>query len=305
MSVHFDLVDLRLMVRVAEANSLTKGAEASFISLPAASTRIKNLEESIGAKLLNRHSQGVTLTPPGQAFVHRARLVLGQIEHLRGDLQEYASGIKGHLRVYANTTALGEFLPEVLKRYLATHPDVNIDLQEKLSNEIVRAVMDGKTDIGIVAGSVRTENLQTLPYRSDSLVLVVPEGHPVAELPSTPLIDALEFDHVGLHEASALHAFLHRECEQLNKPLKVRIQVSSFESACRMVEAGVGVGVLPESAARRHARSMAIRLVPLSDAWALRSMQICVRSLTELPHFARDLIDLLSEDARQAQTMTA
>jgi len=161
MSVHFDLVDLRLMVRVAEANSLTKGAEASHISLPAASTRIKNLEESIGAKLLNRHSQGVTLTPPGQAFVHRARLVLGQIEHLRGDLQEYASGIKGHLRVYANTTALGEFLPEVLKRYLATHPDVNIDLQEKLSNEIVRAVIDGKTDIGIVAGSVRTESLQT------------------------------------------------------------------------------------------------------------------------------------------------
>ncbi len=300
MSVHFDLVDLRLMVRVAEANSLTKGAEASFISLPAASTRIKNLEESIGARLLNRHSQGVTLTPPGQAFVHRARLVLGQIEHLRGDLQEYASGIKGHLRVYANTTALGEFLPEVLKRYLATHPDVNIDLQEKLSNEIVRAVMDGKTDIGIVAGSVRTENLQTLPYRSDSLVLVVPHLHPVAELPSMPLIDALEFDHVGLHEASALHAFLHRECEQLNKPLKVRIQVSSFESACRMIEAGVGVGVLPESAARRHARSMAIRLVPLSDAWALRSMQICVRSLAELPVFARDLIDLLSEDARQA-----
>jgi DNA-binding transcriptional LysR family regulator len=300
MSVHFDLVDLRLMVRVAEANSLTKGAEASFISLPAASTRIKNLEESIGARLLNRHSQGVTLTPPGQAFVHRARLVLGQIEHLRGDLQEYASGIKGHLRVYANTTALGEFLPEVLKRYLATHPDVNIDLQEKLSNEIVRAVMDGKTDIGIVAGSVRTENLQTLPYRSDSLVLVVPHLHPVAELPSMPLIDALEFDHVGLHEASALHAFLHRECEQLNKPLKVRIQVSSFESACRMIEAGVGVGVLPESAARRHARSMAIRLVPLSDAWALRAMQICVRSLAELPVFARDLIDLLSEDARQA-----
>ena len=132
------------------------------------------------------------------------------------------------------------------------------------------------------------------------LVLVVPEQHPVADLPSMQLIDALEFDHVGLHEASALHAFLNRECEQLNKPLKVSIQVSSFESACRMIEAGVGVGVLPESAARRHARSMAIGLVPLSDAWALRSMQICVRSLDELPAFARDLIDLLAEDARQA-----
>jgi len=215
MTVHFDLVDLRLMVRVAEANSLTKGAEASFISLPAASTRIKHLEESIGTKLLNRHSQGVTLTPPGQALVHRARLVLGQIEHLHGDLQEYASGVKGHLRVYANTTSLSEFLPEVLRRYLAAHPDVNIDLQEKLSNEIVRAVIDGKTDIGIVAGSVRTESLQTLPYRSDSLVLVVPGQHPVADLPNMQLIDALEFDHVGLHEASALHAFLNRECEHL------------------------------------------------------------------------------------------
>ncbi len=303
MTVHFDLVDLRLMVRVAEANSLTKGAEASFISVPAASTRIKHLEESIGTKLLNRHSQGVTLTPPGQALVHRARLVLGQIEHLHGDLQEYASGVKGHLRVYANTTSLSEFLPEVLRRYLAAHPDVNIDLQEKLSNEIVRAVIDGKTDIGIVAGSVRTESLQTLPYRSDSLVLVVPEQHPVADLPSMQLIDALEFDHVGLHEASALHAFLNRECEQLNKPLKVRIQVSSFESACRMIEAGVGVGVLPESAGRRHARSMAIRLVPLSDPWAVRSMQICVRSLDDLPNFARDLIDFLSEDAKLALSL--
>ena len=300
MSVHFDLVDLRLMVRVAEANSLTKGAEASFISLPAASTRIKNLEESIGAKLFYRHSQGVTLTPPGQAFVHRARLVLGQIEHLRGDLQEYACGIKGHLRVYANTTSLSEFLPEVLRRYLSTHPDVNIDLQEKLSNEIVRAVIDGKTDIGIVAGTVRTESLETIPYRSDRLVLVVPEDHPVAGAEAVSLMDSLEFDHVGLHESSALHAFLNQECEHLNRSLKLRIQVSSYESACRMIEAKVGIGVLPESAARRHSERMAIRLVRLSDAWALRSMQICVRSLSGLPAFARDLIDLLSEDARQA-----
>ncbi|WP_395701175.1 LysR family transcriptional regulator, partial [Aquabacterium sp.] len=157
MSMHFDLVDMRLMVHIAEANSLTRGAEASHISLPAASTRIKNLEESIGTKLLYRTSQGVTLTPPGQAFVLHARAVLGQIEHLRGDLQEYAKGVKGHLRVFANTTALGEFLPPVLRSYLLAHPDVNIDLRERLSNDIIRAVTDGQTNIGIVAGLVRTE----------------------------------------------------------------------------------------------------------------------------------------------------
>ena len=279
--MHFDLVDLRLVVRVAEHNSLTRGAEASHISLPAASTRIKNLEESIGAKLLYRTSQGVTLTPPGQAFVHHARLVLAQIEQLRGDMQEYAKGIKGHLRVAANTTALGEFLPPVLRQYLLRHPDVNVDLRERLSHEIVRAVSEGQVDIGIVAGTVRTENLQTLPYRRDLLCLVVPKGHAL-----------------GLHESSAIHGFLRQVCDGLHRRLNLRIQVSNFEAACRMVEADVGVGILPESSARRHAQSMAIAILPLTDAWALRELCVCVRQLDALPAFARDLVDMLVADAQ-------
>ena len=133
MSMHFDLVDLRLMVRVAESNSVTKGADASHFSLSAAITRIKNIEESIGAKLLYRTSQGVTLTPPGQALVHHAQLVIGQIEQLCGDLQQYASGVKGHLRVFANTTAMGEFLRSVLRAYLLSHPDINIDCASVLA----------------------------------------------------------------------------------------------------------------------------------------------------------------------------
>lgn len=297
MSMHFDLVDLRLMVQVAEANSLTKGAEASHISLPAASTRIKNLEESIGTKLFYRTSQGVTLTPPGQAFVQHARTVLGQIQHLRADLQEYARGIKGHLRVFANTTALGEYLPPVLRSYLLSHPDVNIDLRERLSHDIIRAVSEGQTDIGIVAGLVRTENLEIIPYRRDRLVLVVPRCHALAQASSVEFADTLDYDHVGLQESSAIHAFLRQVCDQLHRPLKSRIQVGNFEAACRMIEATVGVAILPESAARRHAQTMAIAIVPLSDAWAIREMQICVRSLEALPAFARELVDLLVADA--------
>ena len=300
MALHFDLVDLRLMVRVAEANSLTRGADASHISLPAASTRIKNLEESLGLKLLYRTSQGVTLTPPGQAFVQHARTVLAQLEHLSGDLQEYAKGIKGHLRVYANTTALGEFLPPVLKGYLLAHPDVNVDLRERLSHDIVRAVSEGQTDIGIVAGLVRTENLETLPYRRDRLVLVVPGGHALAGRKEVAFAETLDCDHVGLQESSAIHAFLRQVCDQLHRPLRLRIQVGNFEAACRMVEANVGVAILPESAARRHAQTMAIAIVPLSDPWAVREMKICVRSLEALPTFARELVDLLVGDARAA-----
>ena len=301
MAMHFDLFDLRLMANIAEADSMTKGAELSFISLPAASTRIKNLEEGIGAKLLNRTSQGVTLTPPGQAFVHHARMVLGQIEHLRGDLQEYASGIKGHVRVYANTTALGEYLPPVLRKYLLGHPDVNIDLRERLSNDIIRAVTEGQTDIGIVAGLVRTEGLQTIPYRHDRLVLVVPDGHALSQLSEIAFADTLTYDHVGLQESSAIHAFLRQVCDQLHRPIRQRIQVGNFEAACRMIEAGVGIGILPESAARRHAHTAAISIISLSDSWAVREMLICVRSLKSLLGFARELVDLLVEDARQAE----
>jgi len=300
MGMHFDLVDLRLMVRIAEANSLTRGAEASHLSLPAASTRVKNLEDSIGAKLLYRHSQGVTLTPPGQALVHHARLVLGQLEHLRGDLQSYAKGIKGQLRVFANTTALGEFLPPVLRRYLQSHPDVNIDLREKLSHDIVRAVSEGQTDIGIVAGAVRTENLETLPYRSDRLCLVVPRGHALAGGAPVPFADTLDLDHVGLHEGSAIHAFLRQVCDGLHRQLPLRIQVGNFEAACRMVESQVGVAILPASAAQRHAQTLAIETVPLADDWAQRHMLVCMRSLQALPGFARDLVDLLVADARSA-----
>ena len=305
MAMHFDLVDLRLMIRVAEANSLTRGAEAVYMSVPTASTRIKNIEDSIGIKLFYRTSQGVTLTLPGQAFVHHARLVLGQLEHLSGDLQEYAKGIKGHLRVFANTTALGEFLSPVLRAYLLAHPDVNIDLRERLSGDIVRAVSDGQTDIGIVAGTVRTENLEVIPYRRDRLVLVVPRDHPMAALPSVAFVDTLELEHIGLHESSAIHAFLRQICSGLHRTIRLRIQVGNFEAACRMIEATVGVSVLPESAARRHAETMAIQIVPLIDDWSLRAMQICVRSMESLPPFARDLVTLLIEDARMASEATA
>ena len=303
MSMHFDMVDFRLMVHIADANSMTRGAELSRISLPAASTRIKNLEEGIGAKLLYRTSQGVTLTPPGQAFVMHARNVLEQLEHLRGDLQEYASGIKGHLRVFANTTALGEFLPPVLRSYLLTHPGVNIDLRERVSHDIVRAVSEGQTDIGIVAGMVRTESLETIPYRRDHLVLVVPQSHELASKSVVRFADTLDYDQVGLHESTAIHAFLRRECDQLHRALKLRIQVGNFEAACRMIEATVGIAILPESAARRHAQTMAIAIVPLSDSWAIRAMQICVRSLDSLPVFARELVELLVEDARSAESL--
>ena len=297
---HFDFVDLKLFVNIAEMNSLTRGAERSHMSLPAASTRIKNLEENLGAKLLYRASNGVTLTPPGQVLLQHALEMQRQMEQLCSDLQEYAQGVKGHIRLFANTTAITEFLPGVLSRFLASHRNVNVDLRERLSPSIVRAVTDGTADIGIVAGNVRMEGLEVVPYREDRLILVCARGHALGQRADVSFEETLEFDHVCLPEASAIHSFLREAADRARRRLKLRIQVGNFEAMCRMVAANVGIGILPESAARRQAKSSDIRLVALSDKWALRDLKICVRSLELLPSFARDLVALIVDDAREA-----
>ncbi|AWB33262.1 LysR substrate-binding domain-containing protein [Orrella marina] len=296
MASHFDLTDLQLIVNIGDASSLTRGAEKSHLSLPAASNRVKNLEEHFGTRLFNRNSQGVTLTPSGEAFLRHARKVLQQIDQLRGDIHEYSRGIKGQVRIFANTTAMTEFMPAVLSRYLASHEDVNVNLRERLSYLVAKGVADGSADIGIVAGQPAANGIEYLPYRKDRLILVTHPDHPLSELEEVSFADTLEYDYVGLSEWSAIHAFLLQAAENIGFPLKFRVEVASFEAVCRMIEARVGIGVVPERAARRYARNMDIRLVRISDGWAERKLHICVRDLEALPAFARDLVDLLLED---------
>jgi DNA-binding transcriptional LysR family regulator len=294
--MHFDLVDLKLFIHIAEASSLTRGAERAHLSLPAASTRIKNLEEQVKVKLLSRTSQGVTLTAPGETLLLHARRVFQQLEKLTGDLQEYAQGVKGHVRVFANTTAMSEFLPAVLRTYLVNHPDVYVDMHERLSPDIVKAVQEGTVDIGIVAGNVRTEGLEVMPYRRDRLVLATALSHPLAQHRKIDFGATLDYDFIGPPEASAIYGFLKRASADLQRVMRWRIQVSNFEAACRMIEANIGIGVLPEGTARRHAQTMALRIIPLTDEWAVRKLQICVADRQALPLFARKLVDLLVAD---------
>lgn len=290
-ALNFDLVDLRLFINVAEESSLTKGGDRSNLSLSAASMRIKSLETALGTQLLYRCKTGTTLTQAGQVLLQHARAVFQEIERLRGDIQQFAAGVKGHVRVFANTTAITEFLPIVLGNYLLTHPPMTIDLQERLSVEIVRAVHEGIADIGFIAGNIRTDGLETLPYKQDRLVLACAMDHPLARRSELALRDALEYDFIGLDTHSAIHAFLNEVMELHQSKLRVRIQVGSFDAMCQMIEANVGVGILPETAARRHARSTAIHLVGLLDEWAVREMKICFRKFSSLPTFARQLIE--------------
>lgn len=300
MANHFDLTDLQLIVNIGDASSLTRGAEKSHLSLPAASNRVKNLEDHFGTRLFHRNSQGVTLTPSGEAFLRHARLVLRQIDHLRGDIHEYARGIKGQVRMLANTTAMTEFMPAVLSRFLASHPDVTVELRERLSYLVIKAVSEGSADIGIVAGKPASSELEYIPYREDRLVLVTPLEHALSELSEVAFSDTLSYEYVGLSEWSAIHAFLIQAADKLGYPFRFRVEVGSFEAVCRMIEAEVGIGVVPELVAKRYAQRLNIKIVRLSDEWSERKLQICVRNLQQLPSFTRDLVNMLIEDVPHA-----
>ncbi|WP_213879395.1 LysR substrate-binding domain-containing protein [Pseudomonas sp. dw_358] len=301
--MHLDLTDLRLFIHIAEAPSLTQGAKRAFISPAAASVRIKALEAQLSCHLLYRGSQGVELTDAGHRLLKHARLIMRQIGYLKTEFAEYGTNSSGHIRIFANTTAVTEFLPEVLAGFLSRNPGVTVDLQERLSRDIVRGVQEGATDMGIIAGPVVAKDLQVLHFSTDRLVLVVPQGHVLDTGVALRLRDALAFHHVGLQEGSTLQAFMREQAEKLGEQLTWRIQVTSFESICRMVEAGVGIGVIPESAAVRHSRTMALSIVPLDEPWAVRERSILVRQLEALPGCIRALISILRPDAIDIHAM--
>lgn len=286
--MHLDLADLRLFAAVADAGNLTAGARRAFLSPPAASARIKAMEATLGAPLLYRGNRGVSLTETGQTLLHHARLILRQMDYLRDDL---SGQDRGHLRLYANTTAVTEFMPELLARFLADRPGVTVDLQERLTQDILRGVRDGAADLGIVSGPIEGAGLQAVRFSTDHLLLATPRAHPLAGRAAVSFADTLHHDHIGLHDGSSLLAFLRGLMERTGYDRALRVQVRSFEAMCRMCEAGVGIGVVPESAARRHARTMDIALIPIADPWAIRDRSVVMRDRAALTRVAQALVD--------------
>jgi DNA-binding transcriptional LysR family regulator len=287
-----DLVSLALFVRVAETRSITKAAEASHIALAAASRRISLLEHHYGVTLLNRTARGVDLTPAGRAMLHRARLMLSQADQLKAELDEYASGGKGHVRIQASASAISQFLPEDLATFSQVAPHAVLALEERFSGEIVQALREGATDVGIVMEGTPREGLEAFDYKSDQLVAVLPKKHPLRSRRAM-FSSLLDYDFVALENATAITRLLIDQAAVARKPLRARIQVHSFAALCKMIEAGLGIGILPEGAARPFVAARQLRIVQLGDSWARRHMYICVRDYGALPAIARKLVDHL------------
>lgn len=294
MNLHrLDLVSLSLFHLVARSGSISRGAELAHLAVGAASKRITDLEAAVGVPLLERHSRGVRLTAAGEALHRHAQRILADVDLLQADLSDHAKGLIGVVRLWANTSAVTQFLPADLASFSARQPGIRIELNEADSQEIVLAVLDGRADLGIFAERTPELGLQTQAYRRDHLVLVVPPGHPLARRRRATMAEAAAFDFVSLAQATSLAQRLQLESRQRGIPLRIRIQVRSFDAMCQMVAAGLGIAVLPAKAVRPLARALGLRQLVLDEDWTERQLLLGMRDFSGLTKPARTLLDHL------------
>lgn len=296
--MHFDLVDMRLFVAVAEARSITHGAERSALALASASARIKSMEAALGVPLLERQRRGVRLTAAGESLLDHARVVLHQVAAMQGELTAYARGLKARIHMLANTSGASEHLPKALASFLAKYPAISVDVEERESAEIATAVASGAADIGLAVEAMLPEGLHGFPFCDDRLVLIAPPGDEITQRRQTNFRDVAARDFVGLTEASALQNHIAMQAAKLGIRLRIRARLRGFDAICQMVEAGVGLAIIPDVAARRCSRSMRIRMVRMSDPWASRRLAICMRSRQSLPRPVQQLADHLKAYAK-------
>jgi molybdate transport repressor ModE-like protein len=290
----FDLVDLELFARIAEAGSITHGARRAHLALPSASARVANMERAAGTALLERDRRGVTLTSAGTLLLRHARTVLEDVERMHGDLSRYADGLSATVRVRANTAAMAGFLPDALRGFLVDEPRVSLDLQERPSHLIVRALAEGRADIGVVADTVALGELEHVAVQDDRLVLIAEPGHRLVATAPVSFSQCLDEPFVGLTEGSALWEHLEGRAHPLGQRPRYRIRLPSIELVCRYVAAGIGVSVLPEQAVARRAPALSLAMVELRDDWARRRLMICHNRGAKLSAPARRLLARLT-----------
>jgi DNA-binding transcriptional LysR family regulator len=295
--MHFDLTDLRLYLNILEAGNITAGAARSHLSLAAASARIRALEASLGTPFLERGRRGVSPTPAGKALAQHARVLLQQAEHMQQDLAEYAKGVKGQVRLLCNTTAITEYLPELLADFLRSHPNLDIDLQELPSLRIAHALRQGAADLGIVSDAVDTHDLETRPFRDDPLVLIMPPDHPLADGGPPGFSDTLLHDYVGLAANSALAVYLEEQALHAGIRMQIRIRAEGFDGVIRMVARGAGLAIVPMAAIQRWAVEQPFKSFALKEGWAQRKLLLCARSFDSLPGYVSALLEALSVES--------
>lgn len=284
--MHYDLTDLRVFLAVVDEANLSRGAQRCNLAPSSVSLRIRELETAFGSPLLQRKPRGMLPTAAGLVLAEHARRCLAQLEQMHADMQPFAQGLTGRVVLFANNNAISSFLPDDLGRFLGAHPAVRITLEERNSNDVIAAVVEGRADLGIVVADSEHPALRFLPYRQDELVLLVPPDSGLPRGRPLRFAECVGEPFISLQPGAAIHTFLVNHASALGARLDVRVRVSGYRAIARLVASGAGVGVVPRSAIEPGDESR-LAVLPLDEPWAARALRICLRRDAP-PHFYRD-----------------
>jgi len=289
-----DIQTLRLFIAAYEERSIAKAAQRENIVASALSKRLSDLEASLKVTLFHRHRNGLEPTSAAHAVLRHARLIMRELMQMESELSDFGAGLKGQIRIHANSWAIVEYLPADLASFAEKYPLVGVDLQESISPDIVRAIGENAADIGVLASNVPTPGLHVIPYRTDRFVAIMPRDHALSGRKSVCLEDVVEYEVVGPKPGSAIDGLLMQAAASLDQPLRMRVRAAGFESVARLAEARLGIGFVPAQAARRHVMTSAVSAVPIEGDWAQRQLNLCFSSLSTLSSAAASLVDHLS-----------
>ncbi len=293
MAFLLDIVTARLFVSVAEEASIARAARREGIAASAISKRISELEHRFGLALLRRHVGGVEITMAGATVLRRARALLHEAGQLEAELQALSAGIRGEVRVAATETTLVDYLPSVLRDFLRSNPAMRVELHESDHAGVVRAVEDQGADLGILPGEAVPATLWSRPVYRDQLVAVMRRDHKLTTFPGVTLAEILEYDIIGQDRRSALRTLLTRQAAGLGRSLQSRVAADGYDVVCRLVQEGMGIGIVSESSFRLFAPDMGLVSLPVLDSWARRQHRVCARTAENLTPAARLLLDRL------------
>jgi molybdate transport repressor ModE-like protein len=297
----FDLVSIRLAVACARHGSLTQAAQESHLALAAASRRIRDLESALGEPLFERHARGVRTTAAGRVFARHGVALLQALEQMGGELADLRHGVTRHLRLCASTASISQFLPPLLASYARHQPQVRIDLEEQVSERVAATLREGRCDLGVFVEGPDTTGLSPRPFRRDELVMVLPRKHRLAGRKPLAFVDALDEDWISLNTGAAMLQQLQQAALAANRPLRLRMQVRSFDAVCHLVASGLGVAVLPKAAALPIVKAMGLDWRPLADAWAQRQLLVAAAAGSQGDPAVEALLGYLEEPSPPAK----
>jgi DNA-binding transcriptional LysR family regulator len=281
--MRIDPTSLRLFIAIVEEGSIAAAAEREHLAAAAVSKRITQLEYVLRTQLLSRTHKGVEPTAAGVALLNLARRAVSYLDDLHVQMLDYAGGERGLVRVFANISAITQFLPTDLASFLRAHPQINVQLEERNSAVSVKAVAENAADVGIYTAFAHSEPVESLAYEVDRLTVIARDDHPLAKRKRVRFADTLGWEFVGMRTGSSINSQLAKIATELNRPVRLKIQVTGYDALCLMVSAGLGIAIAPQKLTNLFARQLGLTEIMLDEAWAERQLSICVRSVDALP----------------------